>query len=412
MNAVQKYLQKQEITDETSPTLLEIISALEFENLINPTCHYLSTLVLYKFHNKLLFTIHNNLNEILLAVETLYNYKLLSTENSTFIKSNYGYQYGNLDDLPKLSTKQKLVILGENYVLNYIWAKCDALYEQKTKHLQSQRAVIERERMLSGDHGGLTVEDDYIILKTRDLLFIKYYPLVKRCYRLSNFVFKMLYLKKTTGSLTLLQAISGIKMFRMPDEEDAEETDFTGTSLPASVSRKTHANPWSAIVRLAQRLKYHLAAYAGSSSRWFSVMLYLIKIIQYYNSTELIQNIKNRLTDISTIPPPPGPPASIEKKSNKTENRTSEQHFTSEKQGYESSDVCKLCHKTIVNPAMLETGYVFCYSCIVQYYKDAESALEETEKGEKQEWHRTIYCPVSGAPLLHDIHTSIRRLLF
>lgn len=413
MNAVQRLLQKQEITDDTSPSLLEVVSAIEFERLINPTCHYLSTLVLYKFHNKLLFTINNNLNEILLAVEALYNYKLLNTQNSTFINSNYGYKYGNLNRLEKLSIKQKLVILGENYFLDYIWTKGDALYERKIKRLQSQRAVLERERMLSGDHRGLALEDDYDILSTRDLFFIKYYPMVKRCYKLSNFVFKMLYLKKTTGSLTLLQSISGIKMFRILDDEEQDPgaTDFTSSSR-SPVSRPTHANPWLAIVRFAHKLKRYIATYSGSSSRWFNVMLYLIKIIQYYNSTELIQNIKNRMTDISTIPPPPPSPPATSEEPNTMTGGISEQDFTNEKQGYESSDVCKLCHKTIVNPAMLETGYVFCYSCIVQYYKDAESSMEKTGKVEINGNHCTIYCPVSGAPLLHDIHTSIRRLLF
>ncbi|KAH3899881.1 ubiquitin-protein ligase peroxin 12 SCDLUD_004181 [Saccharomycodes ludwigii] len=366
-------------TLEDTPSLLEIIESNEIEDLFTPAARYAVAQLTSRFPNKYTFKIHNSFEEWWTLYNLIIGYKFLNSgDNATFIEKNYGLQrYNTANTTGKLTLLQIMVILYEKNISQYLVNKLDRLYA----------SILKRkfETKINPTTGEYEVDDDYTYTLLESL-FIKYWPIFQKLWKILNFGVKLLFLKKLTKSTTLLDNLFSVGFRRFIEKEEPHTKSSNDNNLIPINNRLTHYSFSSnKILKYIKSVLSNVKSNIGS--RLFIIIIYAIQVIQHYNSQDLLGTIKKKLNDIDRYVPTP---LAIYNNS---------RHYNDD-----SSHICRLCNSTITNPAMLETGYVFCYPCIVGY-------LNDTDGDEKEERKREKKCPVTGRILLHNIENSVRKLL-
>lgn len=321
------------------PTLYEILSAEEINQLISPSFQYILAGIIQKFPNKFNLKLYNTFGEWFSVLKFFVEYYHLTHWNSTFIEQFYGlkrfsiraqsirdviWNKGVLKGIlptKKLTKLQILIILFENVILEYIVEKLNELHQK----LLARRAFQNEKTKLKE-------------------WFIKWYPRLKKISFLLNLVCKLQFLSGKSGSTTIVDLLFGIEHTRLgPHDFQSYE------KLSTIVNRLPRTN----LPRILHLIHHFFIKVTKMSriigSQLFPTFIFILKIFQWWNAQNLTNKIQKKLTG-SDKPIPPPPPVSHER----------------------TGKNCPICGYAIKNPAVIETGYVACYPCVIQYLSNNE----------------------------------------
>lgn len=270
--------------------------------------------------------------------------------------------------------------------------------------------------------------------------FVEIYPYLQSVVRAGNFATTLMYLAGATKGPSLLTYLFKIDYSRLNsydyDINDPEkQKDKTGKNSD-SVNRISPPTNLEYLLRLVTKnfTKPSWKIIKLVLGTFFPIAIFTLKFLEWWNNSDFTQKLAKSLGNLleSMLPPP----------STLSQKREQQDHPT---KIYQSGKHCPICKKEISNPAIIETGYVFCYSCIYNYLSeshklkkvtqdenetedDEDDEDENEEKGNENgngnnniDIFRGGRCPITGKKLLGckwnelkqdwDIE-GIRRLIF
>lgn len=427
--------------DSETPTLFELISANQLESLLSPSLRYVLVYYAQRYPGYLLRVL-NRFDELNLALRLFVEWYFLTYWHGTFTENFYGlkrvrqtplsgakYNASKLTQLVpsmieerrKISTLQKIVSVFEVTGLAYVSEKLTYQYELLySKHVTNQLDPATaatpqeaRRRRLQG-------------------LFVRGFPYAQATWRVLNLLATLSFLSGASKSPSLLTFLFKMNYARL------NQHDYTRNE-PALKTRKdkvSRVRPATTLETLTLLLDRRLARPILRTIRYvlgtfFPAAIFTLKFLEWWNNSDFAQKVaksqRNALED--RLPPP----SVVDRLNNaKAQNRKL----------YKAGNTCPLCKDEMLNPAIIETGHVFCYTCIHNYLRDShklvgkrleeeridsESESEEEDNGAPEK-SQTVYdismggrCPITGQKLLgckyneltgeFDVE-GIRRLIF
>ncbi|KAH3668576.1 hypothetical protein OGAPHI_002330 [Ogataea philodendri] len=384
--------------DRETPTLFEVISAKELEQLLSPSVRF----VLIHYANRYprqLIRLLNHFDELNLVVRGFIEYSILRNWNSTFIEKFYGIKrcnklnlslrHGNhessakFDTIKRLKKTQIFASLAEIVLVPYLREKLDLLYDKLLPEYLLDKLKPKE--------------------NTKDLIkywFLKLYPSISSILKLINILIKVLFLSGKIKSTNLLQFLFNIQYSRLNqfDHKLAEDRTAKFLKTTSSAPQTSRIRPVSlteSVADLYASVSYPFKrSFLVTSESILPVSIFLLKFLEWWNTSEINKNFGSSVVSTKT----PQLPQLLNSDALKSEKVRSK--LTT------STGDCPLCHEPIHNPAIIETGYVFCYKCIYTYLKEGD------EDGGK--------CPVTGKKLIGCKYsqtakewkvTNVRRLM-
>ncbi|QOU19271.1 hypothetical protein BRETT_004492 [Brettanomyces bruxellensis] len=387
------------LLDRQTPTIFEIISAEELENLLSPSIRYVLAYYATR-HPRHLIKILNHFGSLNLLIRGLIEYRVLRTWNSTFIEKFYGLKRVNrpaigewitksisdisprYEKLRRLKKKQIWGTLLELLLVPYIKEKLDVLYE----HLLPEYLLNKLKPRES--------IKDFIRYS-----FVRLYPKVELTLRILDIVYKILFISGRTKSASLLQQLFGIQYARFSSYDYQLNEKRVSKYLSSPIDPTSRVRPESSTESLLRMYSKFVRPLKKTllfgADTVLPASIFILKFLEWWNSSDAVSNFKNDKKEKKTPKLPSLLPNSmLEDKGVAGQLAT-------------TNDTCRICHEAIKNPAIIETGYVFCYPCIYNFLKD----------GDKSTGGR---CPVTGKKLLGCKYsdtmkewkvTGIRRLI-
>ncbi|KAM3163579.1 Peroxisome assembly protein 12 [Lachancea thermotolerans] len=350
------------IASSIFPTLFEVLSADEIDELLTPSVRYIVANLVARNPNKLTIRFSNWFDEwfVLAAKLTLESY-YLKTWDATFIEVFYGLKRINASDAVLLRTLQsnppveipmrltrfqRRAVLCEKVLAPYVALKLDLLHSKLLARSLLQHPPAQ--------------EMGQRVRESLRALYLRFYPLLKKLLFVLNLAVKLYFLSGRTGSTSLLDLILNIQYTRL-SKYDYSRNDRSSTAPGQAVPSRPQRLNRSALLFLCRasfsKIKNLLKL---SVSQMLPAFIFLLRVFQWWSSQDLSGEIQRRLNNIDKdIPPPPG-------------------RFEKNTEG-----TCRICNGPIRNPAVIGTGYVFCYPCILDYLPQHEGK-----------------CPVTGSQLL------------
>ncbi|KAI5960645.1 PEX12 [Candida pseudojiufengensis] len=417
--------------DSERPTLFELISANQLEALLSPSLRYI--LVHYASrYPRYLLKLNNHFDEINLILRSFIEWYFLKYWQGSFTENFYGLKRVNqtplsqgkfnsgkltqlvpsmIEDRRELTTLQKLISLFEITGVSFISEKINYCYEVwYTKYITNQLNT----------HESLSRKENIKIQIKRK--FIEIYPYIQSGYRLANFITTLLYLSGSTKSPTILTYLFKMNYSRLNqyDYDKNEPRD----KLKDSTKRQNKIAPPTTIEFLLNFLSNKITHPSWKLVKlilgtFFPVAIFTLKFLEWWNNSNFSQKLlKNSGNSLDfTLPPPSALTLSLKSLGNKSKSLVKKPS----KKPYKSGKLCPLCKKEMTNPAIIETGYVFDYSCIYNYlekshiivakqkdeieiekeYIDDDEEEEEIEKVETTiDIDKGGRCPITGRKLL------------
>lgn len=367
------------LLDKQTPTIFEIISANELEKLLSPSIRYLLVYYATK-HPKYLISVLNHFGSLNLLIRGFIEYRVLKTWNSTFIEKFYGLKrvskpaigewvsrsISNIspryEKLRRLKKRQIWSTLFELLLVPYMKEKLDIMYERLLPTYLLNK-LKPRENV-----------KDFIRYS-----FVKLYPTLELALRILDIVYKILYISGRTKSASLLQQMFGIQYARFSSYDYQLNEKRVAKYLSAPLTPTLRVRPESlteSLLQLYSKLIHPVkkAALVGANTV-LPASIFVLKFLEWWNSSDAISNFRQNRKEKKIPKAPSILPKSI------LENKAIAKRLATK------NDKCRICHESINNPAIIETGYVFCYPCIYNYLRD----------GDKSTGGR---CPVTGKKLL------------
>lgn len=367
--------------DPDIPTLFELLSAHQLNDLISPSIRYILTFYAQR-NPQYLLRLANKYDELYAVLMGLVEYYHLKKWNSSFTEKFYGIKRSRVLNTPALRTRTavpqmlerqkrltKRQVFGSLFfiiVLPYIKEKLDARYE----HLKGRYMFrsIESERAAAYETGHLSDKAKFEF----DRLLLKTYPTICMADSMVCLAFYLAFLFQKTTASSPADLILGTKFSRMSQFDYAREQQLAVTdSDDKTPFLQKMANKISTGQGLVEMKDMALSglSYALPTS------MFLLKFLEWWYNSDFAHQMskKTRGTDPEddNLPVP-----SLDF----TEHQASLPNVA--KKG-----LCPLCHSEITNPTVIATGIVFCYPCI---YRHLENCDQET--GGR--------CPVTGQRLL------------
>lgn len=386
-------------TEASTPTLFEVLSSNEINDLFPSSIRYILTKYWIQRHpTRFNINLNNWFDEwfqlVLISAVQWYH---LTHYDATFIDKFYGLQQYNgnsvLADsydsaiaqnkkwpkLLRLTRKQIGVLMTQDVILPYLKGKLDHHYERMYGSQQSGTLFqLEESNEQTGNNDDTSLLSKLLVQLKK--WFLKYYPYMTKLSSLLNLLIKLRFLSQKYGSHTsLLEYIFNIQYTRGMREL---ETDDDKPRAPHfDTNKKIRLNNIYLIHKFNKiftDLVKNKLLWVGSTM--FPSFIFLLKVYQWWDNANLTTKLSNSINQLNKyIPKPPS--------TNKEENTNIQD--------------CPICHYEITNPCIIETGCIACYPCMVQYLKD--------NKGK---------CPMTGCILLgyneadpKNLGKSIRRLL-
>ncbi|ODV90818.1 hypothetical protein CANCADRAFT_17622, partial [Tortispora caseinolytica NRRL Y-17796] len=382
----------------SQPTLFEIISAEELSSLLAPSLRYVVAYTAQR-HPRYLLKIAHRFDEIYLALSAVIEYQFLKRHNSSFAENFYGlkrvrtlaidpaalndYAPKQIRDAQRLKRHQIIGHLFVLVVLPYINEKISRRYELLIArsafgtHTQSEP---------SSHYERLTQFTDHLILH--------YYPAAKACLTLSNVGFSAFYLFQASNAHNLADYLLNTSYARLTS------FDYDTPATQQDEDPKTLSEKLAFLCSL-QGLKLVESSVLDSLQTMLATAMFGLKFAEWWAASDIGTQLsmKHRSGVDSVLPPPTGANTVLQKVEEKP---TMELKALSD-----DNQSCPICHESITNPAIIETGFVFCYTCIFRILSDAPQ-----ETGGR--------CPVTGQRLLGARYienqeqweiTGIRRLI-
>ncbi|EGV65830.1 ubiquitin-protein ligase peroxin 12 [Yamadazyma tenuis] len=432
--------------DSESPTLFELISANQLESLLSPSLRYILVHYASKYPYYLLKVV-NNFDELNLFLRSFIEWYFIRYWQGSFTENFYGlkrisqtplsdpkYNSSKLTQLVPslieerrvLSSLQRFVSIFEVTGLAYINEKFTYWYEIWYPKMITNQLVPSDENSKAD------------VYKTNlKKLFVKYYPYIQSIFKAANLIASLMYLSGNTKSPSLLTYLFKINFSRL------NQYDYTKNEprpIPKDHRRANRVNPPTTLEYLLRFLTNNLTRPSWKVLKlilgtFFPMAIFSLKFLEWWNNSNFSQRLKKNQGDsLESILPPPSLLTNLKAKP---------------KSFYKSTKTCPLCQEEISNPAIIETGYVFCYSCIYNYLanshkivaaksratkiddpEDSDSEKEEDDEGNEKpekassesfDLSKGGRCPITGKKLLgckwnelkgeYDIE-GIRRLVF
>ncbi|QPG76244.1 hypothetical protein FOA43_003630 [Brettanomyces nanus] len=382
-----------------TPTLFEIISANELERLLSPSVRYILAHYASR-HPRYLIRILNHFDDLNLFVRAFIEYKYLSSWNSTFIEKFYGLKRVNkkrlgvsatpdtedvsqkIESLKRLSKIQLLGSLCDVLLVPYAKEKLDVLYEKYLPLFVLHR-LKPRESF-----------KDFIKYS-----FVRIYPIAVMLLRIVDLAFKLLFIGGKMSSTTILQYFFNIEFSRLNQYDYELDEKRVSKFLAAPAIPSNRVRPESMLESIAKLWTKILLPLKKTtlitSNSVLPISIFLLKFLEWWNTSEFSKDFGKDSEEKRILPKPDILPSAVLQ--NKKVGRILKTR----------DNLCRICHKEIHNPAIIETGYVFDYSCIYNYLRE----------GDKESGGR---CPVTGKILLGCKYseslnewkvTGIRRLM-
>lgn len=416
--------------DAETPTLFELISANQLEALLSPSLRYILVYYAQRYPQRLL-KVTNRFDEINLFFRTFIEWYFIKYWQGSFTENFYGikrvaqtplsnskYNMSKLTQLVpsmveqrrSLSALQMFVsvfeITGVAYISEKLTYRYELLYSKyATNQLNEKEVPPEQRRKV------------YLQRK-----FVEWYPHLQTAWRLGNLAATLAYLSGASKSPSLLTFLFKMNYSRLNAYDYAKNEP----ALPNPHEKVPHrVAPPSLSEALLHFVTRNFAKPLWRAVRYllgtfFPLAIFTLKFLEWWNTSEFAQKVAksqaNTLED--TIPP-----ASLLKRR------------------FRSGSKCPLCKEDISNPAIIETGHVFCYTCIYNYLRDSHKLVQEKLDGElsdetdpesdldneeaepiiRYDVSRGGRCPITGRKLLGCKYNTttgefdvdgIRRLIF
>lgn len=376
--------------DSETPTLFELISAHQLEHLLSPSLRYI--LVYYTTrYPRYLLKINNRFDELNLLFRGFIEWYFMTYWQGSFTENFYGIKRVNqtplasadinlskltqlspsmVEERRELTPLQKAVSIFEVVGTAYIGEKLNYYYDiWYTRMVTNQ--LIESELF--------TPEENRKIRWKRR--FVEIFPYVQGGYRFANFVTTLAYLAGVLKSPSLLTFLFRIDFARL-NQHDYQKYE-SGTNYKSDRDVVNRVGPariaelaWRIIRRnltgpLGRILKYILGTF-------FPVAIFGLKFLEWWNSLGFSAKLnKNQGSQFDfNLPAPSTLTQAIQKSRHAKSNERTPI--------YRSGSFCPICKKPITNPAVIETGYVFDYTCIFNYLQNSHKIVAEKIKQRKE----------------------------
>ncbi|ODQ81392.1 hypothetical protein BABINDRAFT_160732 [Babjeviella inositovora NRRL Y-12698] len=380
--------------DAETPTLFEIISANQLEKLLSPSIRFVLVYYTQKYPRYLL-QLTNRFDELNLLVRGIIEHRQLTHWNSTFTEKFYGLKrvfnagsHGGLELKRGITTVPQMIEERRRLRPGQIWG---SLFMLLGMPYLKERLDIAYEKLLPqylmnnlSAKGTTGVERWKLLLK---LYFMKVYPAVSALFTGVNVLLQILYLSGKIKSPSLGTYLLNIKYARLNSYDyDLDEKRNEGPAKPKQTEFRIRP-PSSGerlsetVARLSLPVKKSAMLVTGTA---FPAAIFMLKFLEWWNSSDFASKVSKQQRNVldEDVPAPANAPGKRK-----------------------ATDVCPICREQISNPAAIETGHVFCYTCIYSHLSEGKS------KGR---------CPVSGIRLLgctYDENTDtwkvegVRRLM-
>lgn len=372
------------------PTIFEVTLCSQLTKLLSPSLRFLLAHYTHRYPS-LLIRILNNFDELNLILRSFIEYQYLKTWNSTFIEKFYGIKRTNtllidsfdLDNTAKITNQKRLtsfqilLSLIDSVGVSYIEDKLQLYYDKLVP--QYLMNAVEINVTEKEEKKPLSLQVLCVLNKLKKFLkdlFFKYYPLTKLALKIGTLFLNILYLADKTSSTSIIQWLSNISYARITNADHRRMDDLLSGKPKTSELPNIPPNLTSLISHNIKTI-----AVATRKVAWMTtdtilpVSIFTLKFLEWYNGHRDAQKDDEPSTEVPIVPSivPMRVLQNEEERSKFVTSTTDE-------------SVCRICNDTIHNPAVIETGYVFCYKCIYEYLRDQT----KTEGGR---------CPVSGRKL-------------
>lgn len=431
--------------DSETPTLFELISANQLEALLSPSLRYVLVYYAAKYP-KYLLQLANKFEELNLALRVALEWYFIRFWQGLFTENFYGLKRvrktrlsqnsarltqlipSKIEERRSLTNLQQAISVFEVAGTGYLTEKLGYCYERwYPKYITRQLKPTDPNSKL----------DVYRVEFKKK--FVEWYPWVQSSLRAANFVTMLLYLSGDSKSPSLLTYLFHMNYSRL-NQYDYDKNDPEKLSKRIGGRDKTKPNKIAPPTNIEYLLRIITRNFTKPSWKliklvlgtFFPIAIFSLKFLEWWNNSDFTQKIAKNLGNLLEFMLPP--PSTLTRVSELEKEKKT--HKT-----YKSGKLCPLCKEEITNPAIIETGYVFCYSCIynhlAQSHKitrkrdnelDSEDENDDEKKNEKEVHERKELteikggrCPITGKRLLGCKWNSlkeewdvegIRRLIF
>lgn len=355
------------------PTIYEIISSQEIDSLLPASLRYVLTNY-WISQNPTWTTLQVNnyfeewFNLLVMGSVEWYH---LKRYNSTFVDKFYGLQRFNgrnktlvhsqvnlinansIKEWPRslqLTRTQRVVLFLQKIIIPYISNRLNSLFEKFMAQITYRNNNDEKESF------------SFRWKK----IYVKCYPIMRKMISLLNLAVKLAFLTGRGGYFSILDYLFNIEYTRMSLPLEAKKVNLFQRVDSSARMKKTNFYSLLDKFNKISSIIAGKAAYTGS--KLFPTFIFMLKVYQWWTSQNLSAQLQKSIYTLDKdIPHPP---------LNDTEITQTEKK-------------CPVCHNEIQNPCAIETGYVMCYPCAIEYLK--------TNEGK---------CPVTHQKLLGCIYDS------
>lgn len=373
--------------DAETPTLFELISANQLELLLSPTLRYI--LVHYAQRYPLyLLRITNKFDEINLFLRTFVEWYFIKYWQGSFTENFYGikrvaqtplsdgrYNNGKLTQLVPLMIEQRRELLGlqrwvsifeitgSAYLLEKLTYQYELLYSKYvTNQLDETKIEDPREKRL-------------VWLRRK---YVEIFPTLQAAWRGANLLATLLFLSGASKLPSLLTFLFRINYARLNQYNYQKNEPPMPKDKSRGANRVAPPGVTEAILRgfnrILARPSWRVVKYILGT--FFPVAIFTLKFLEWWSNSDLAQRVAKSQTQVleKVLPPPLTMAQLAARKSGKI---------------YKSGNTCPICKNEILNPAIIETGYVFCYTCIYNYLRDSHklfgaNVVDEVEDSEDE----------------------------
>ncbi|CCE62426.1 hypothetical protein TPHA_0C02730 [Tetrapisispora phaffii CBS 4417] len=385
-------IQNNDSSNSVYPTIYEPISSSEIDELVPYSVRYILTNYwITRYPNWYTLQVNNYFDEWFnLGLKGLIEWHHIDKYNSTFIDKFYGLQRFNAENKVllkshvkdnsidkkwplglQLTKLQKRALFIEQIVFPYFRTKLDHYHDTLT-HLVIQNE--EGTEMVPG------------LSKYMKVLFRKFYPIIKRCFQIFNLLIKLKFLAGKTGSLSLIDYLFNIAYSRALFPLESKNRSLTQNIGRHNRERLQRQNYYKFRSNFNENFTDTLSVLSYLGTKVFPTFLFTLRIYQWWTAENISSKIERKLNNIDrAIPRPPLT------ESNLQQNR-------------KSADKCPVCKDKIQNPCVIETGYVMCYPCALDYITQHEGRCPVTNK-------KLLGCKYNSLTKNWNIVNGIRRLI-
>lgn len=388
--------------DPDTPTLFELLSAKELDDLISPSLRFLVSFYAQR-HPRYLLRAANRFDEIYAVGMGLVEYYHLKNWNASFTEKFYGLKRTNVlntaalraqyavpdlvEQRRRLTKKQVWGSLVMLIAVPYVKEKLDARFER----LKGQALVrnMERERERVWQDRSVTVAAK--LRFETDYWFYKIYPLATSAHHLATLLFYLGFLFGKTSSHSVSDYLLHLKFSRLGNYDyvlNDQRGQLNMTTTPGGDGESDPDVPMiGKIVNFFTTTRgvntVQSSALTGLSYA-LPTSMFLLKFLEWWSGSDSAQRLLSKSRNVldGDLPTPQHLP---EEMGESESSEKSEHEMQTHK--VRDTSLCPLCGDPVTNPTVIESGITFCYPCI---YKHLENGDKETGG----------HCPVTGQRLL------------